>query len=334
MRAQKIISCIETHTAGEPTRVVTTPLPTLKGETVAEKMNNLKRDVDEIRRSLMHEPRGHKDMFGAILVPPCNPQADIGVIFMDNGGYVNMCVHGSIGTVTAAVETGIVEAREPVTEVVLDTPSGLVHATAHICESSVNSVTIQNVPAFLFQTCEVDLPQIGKIPADIAFGGNFFAIVDAEPLGVKVAPTSYQQLVALGLSIREATNKQFKIKHPEFDHIRSVDLVEICDNPSHPNADCRNATVFGAGQIDRSPCGTGTCAKMATLYAKGELELDEEFVNESILGTIFKGKLTRKVKVGDFDAVLPEIEGTAHITGFSQFVLDPTDPLREGFLLK
>ena len=328
------IRCVETHTAGEPTRIVVSPFPMLKGETMIEKRDHFKTDFDRIRRMLMHEPRGHQDMFGAILLPPCDPKADIGAIFMDAGGYLDMCVHGSIGMVTAAIETGMVEPREPLTRLVLDTPSGLVHATARIEGSSVRSVTIQNVPAFLFQTGEVHLPRKGKIPLDIAFGGNFFAIVDAKVLGVRVTPASYKELVSLGLSIRQAVNSEFKTQHPEKERLRSVDLVEICDAPDNPNANVKNATVFGEGQIDRSPCGTGTCAKMATLYAKGELQLNEQFVSESIIGTIFKGRLIGRTKVRDFDAVLPEIEGDAHITGFSQFVLDPSDPLRDGFLLK
>jgi len=332
--ALRKICCVETHTAGEPTRILVSPSPALKGRTIVEKRDHFKRDFDRIRRMLMHEPRGHRDMFGAILLPPCDPKADIGVIFMDAGGYVNMCVHGSIGTVTAAIETGIVETQEPLTRLVLDTPSGLVHATARIEESSVRNVTIQNVPAFLFQSGEVDLPRKGKIPLDIAFGGNFFAIVDGKALGVSVTPASYQELVSLGLSIRQAVNDQFEIQHPEKEHLRSVDLVEICDAPTDSRANIKNATVFGAGQIDRSPCGTGTCAKMATLYAKGKLQLNELFVNESLIGTLFRGRLVERTKVKNFDAVLPEIEADAHITGFSQFVLDPSDPLRDGFLLK
>jgi proline racemase len=304
----------------------------LKGRTIVEKRDHFKRDFDGIRRMLMLEPRGHRDMFGAILLPPCDSKADIGLIFMDAGGYVNMCVHGSIGAVTAAIETGIVENKEPLTELTLDTPSGIVHATAKIEGSSVKSVTIHNMPAFLYHTSEVNLSD-GKIPVDIAFGGNFFAIVDAKILGVRVDPSSCQQLVSIGLSIRQAVNSQIKIQHPEIEHLRSVDLVEICDVPTNPMANVKNATIFGAGQIDRSPCGTGTCAKMASLYAKGKLGINEEFVNESIIGTIFRGRLTGRAKVGNFDAVLPEVEGEAHVTGFSQFVLDPSDPIGDGFLL-
>jgi len=334
LRISKTICCVDSHTAGEPTRVVVSSLPALKGQTILEKRASLRKDFDGIRKILMYEPRGHRDMFGGIVLPPCDPRADIGVIFMDTMGYLNMCIHGSIGVVTIAIETGVVYAQEPVTRVVLDTPSGLVQATARIENSSVKSVVIRNVPSFLFKTGEVDLPGKGKIPLDISFGGNFFAIVDAQSLGVTVSPSSYQQLLAVGLSLRDAVNEQFKVHHPEQEHIRSVDLVEICDSPSNPEADVRNATVFGVGQIDRSPCGTGVCAKMATLYAKGKLALREEFVSESIVGTLFRGRLTDRAKVGDFDAVIPEVEGTAYVTGFSEFVLDPSDPLKDGLLLK
>lgn len=329
---QRRIWCVDTHTAGEPTRIAVSPFPILKGRTVVEKRDHLRRDFDGIRRMLMLEPRGHKGMFGAILLPPCDSKADMSLIFMDAGGYVNMCVHGSIGAVTAAIETGIVESKEPITELSLDTPSGIVYATAKVQGSSVRSVTIRNMPSFLYHTGEVDLPD-RKIPVDIAFGGNFFAIADAKALGVRVDPSSSQELASIGLSIRRAVNSQIKVQHPEIEHLRSVDLVEICDTPANPAADAKNATVFGVGQIDRSPCGTGTCAKMASLYAKGELKIGEEFVNESIIGTIFTGRLTGRTKVKGFDAVLPEIDGDAHITGFSQFVLDPSDPIRDGFLL-
>ncbi len=334
MLLDREIRCVETHTAGEPTRIVISSLPELKGETMAEKKNNFEKHFDSVRRLLMHEPRGHTDMFGAILLPPSNPKAELGAIFMDSKGYLGMCVHGSIALVTAAIKTKVIDAREPVTEVVLDTPSGLVRATAHLDASSVKSVAIRNVPSFLYETGELCLPGRGKIPVDIAFGGNFFAIVEAESLGVTVKPESYQQLVTLGVSIRSRVNEKFSVQHPEKDHIQSIDLVEICDRPSHPEADGKNATVFGVGQVDRSPCGTGTSAKMATLYAKGKLGLDEEFVSESIAGTLFKGRLVEKTRVGDLDAVVPEVEGTAYVTGFSQFVLDPSDPLKEGFLLK
>ncbi len=329
---QQRIWCVDTHTAGEPTRIAVSPFPMLDGKTIVEKRDHFRRDFDRIRKMLMLEPRGHRDMFGAILLPPCDSRADIGLIFMDAGGYLNMCVHGSIGAVTAMIETGIVESEEPLTELDLDTPSGIVHATARVEGSSVKSVKIRNIPAFLYRTAEIDLPD-RKVPVDITFGGNFFAIADAKALGVRVNPSSYKELISVGLSVKQAVNSQIKVRHPEIEHIESVDLVEICDTPTNPTANSKNATVFGVGQIDRSPCGTGTCAKMASQYAKGKLKIGEEFVNESIIGTIFRGRLTGRTKVGNFDAVFPEIDGEAHITSFSQFVLNPSDPIREGFLL-
>lgn len=329
----KKIWCIDTHTAGEPTRILVSPLPRVKGSTVVEAKDILRSNFDDVRRMLMCEPRGHRDMFGAIILPPRNPSADLGVVFMDNSGYLNMCVHGSIGVTTAAIETGIIEMREPVTDVTLETPSGIVKAAAKIEESRVAEVSLVNVPSFFYQEGKIVIPGVGEIHIDIAFGGNFFAIVDAEELNISIRPDSYDILVRSGMQIKNLTNKTFQVQHPVDKHIRSVDLVEICDKSSDANVHNRNATIFGTGQMDRSPCGTGTCAKMAALHAKGKLKLGEEFINESILGTRFKGKLLAETTVGKFKAVVPEITGSAYITAFSIFTADRSDPFKNGFVL-
>lgn len=334
MNFERMIYTIDSHTMGEPTRVVIGGIPNIPGKTMAEKKEYLERNMDHIRRALMHEPRGHRDMFGSIITSPVNPEADLGIIFMDGGGYLNMCVHGSIGAVTVAIEIGMVKATEPVTHVKLDTPAGIVEARAEVEGNKVRSVTIRNVPAFLYKPdVEIDVRGIGRIRADISFGGSFFAIVDARELKVKITPENIDELIRIGMAIKKAANEQIKVQHPEREHIRSIDLVEIFDETDNPNADLRNVVIFGNGQADRSPCGTGTSAKMATLFAKGKLGLHQPFYYESIIGTIFKGELVAETTVGPYKAVIPEITGSAFITGFNQIVIDPRDPIKYGFLL-
>ena len=319
---------------GEPTRVITGGIPNLKGSTMAEKKEYLVNEMDYIRTALMHEPRGHRDMFGAIVTQPCNTDADFGVIFMDGGGYLNMCGHGSIGTVTAAIETGMIDADAHLREVVMDTPVGLVRAKALVHDNKVSEVSIENVPSFLYKGgAVVDVADIGQLTIDIAFGGSFFALVKAAYLGLEIVPKNVAELTEAGLKIRSAVNEQIKIQHPLLKHITTCDLVEIYGAPTHPDADLKNVVIFGKGQVDRSPCGTGTCAKLAALHAKGRIKEGELFVYESILGTLFKGRIVGTEKVADFDAIVPEITGSAYITGFNTLVTDERDPVKHGFVL-
>lgn len=329
---EHVLTTVDTHTAGEPTRVVLSGVPFLSG-TVAEKRRRLRDEYDTIRRTLMHEPRGHADMFGAILVAPSDTRADLGVVFMDSDGYLSMCGHGSIGVVAAAIAMGLVPRQEPETAVVMETPAGLVRARAQIEGDRVTRVSVENVPAFVYQAgVQVQLAS-GPIHVDIAFGGNFFALVPVEAIDLSVRLSDLPRLIDIGMEIRSALNAQVKVVHPSRPDIRGVDLVEIYDE--HPGGDvtCRNVVVFGKGQVDRSPCGTGTSAKMAALHAQGKLALREPFVNESIIGTRFTGRLLRREQVEGFPAVLPEISGEAYVTGFHQFVTDGNDPLRSGFHL-
>ncbi|HMM22160.1 MAG TPA: proline racemase [Selenomonadales bacterium] len=334
MRFTRTLMAIDSHTMGEPTRIIVGGVPHVPGKTMADKRAYLEEKMDHVRTAIMHEPRGHRDMFGSILTSPVNDDADFGIVFMDGGGYLNMCGHGSIGAVTVAIETGIVPAVEPETNVTFDAPAGLIKARAAVEKGVVKSVTIRNVPAFLYkEDVTVDVPGLGKIKMDISFGGSFFALVDVKELGLKVCPANVDQLVKAGMAIRDAANEQIHIEHPELKHITTIDLVEIYDQPTHPEAHYKNVVIFGDGQADRSPCGTGTSAKMATLYAKRKLALNQEFVYESIIGTLFRGKLVDTAKVGEFAAVVPEITGSAYITGFNQFVIDPNDPVKHGFTL-
>ncbi|MBE3095420.1 MAG: proline racemase family protein [Actinobacteria bacterium] len=334
MKFSKSIFTIDSHTMGEPTRVVTAGIPFIPGNSMMEKKIYLKEKLDYIRKLLMLEPRGHNGMFGSVLTQPVNPSADLGVIFMDTEGYLNMCGHGSIGTVTVVLEMGLISMKEPITEVVLDTPAGLVKAQAKISQGRVEEVTFQGVPSFVFKVDhKVLLPEVGEINVDIAFGGNFFGIVSAKDLGIKVERKNISRLIYLSIRLREELNKSIKVTHPENRYINSIDLIEIYDSPTDSEADLKNCVIFGKGQIDRSPCGAGTCAKLAVLYNKGKIRINEEFVYESILGTKFKGRIDTETKVGDFPAIIPKITGSAYITGLQQFVVDENDPLKYGFTL-
>ena len=338
MKLNKMISVIDTHTAGEAARLVTAGIPKIPGKDMVEKKQYFIEHLDDVRKSVMFEPRGHQDMFGAFLLPPTKEEADFGLVFMDTGGYFNMCGHNTIAAVTAAVETGMVDVEEGATEkeVVVETPAGLIYATAKLKDNGtkVKEVSFRNVESFLYKRdVELDVEGVGHVKFDISFGGSFFCIISADQLGLEVKPENASKLKEAGLKIRDAINANIEIQHPTLAHIKTVDLVEIYDKPSHPEATFKNVVVFGDGNIDRSPCGTGTSAKLATLYAKGELKPGEPFVYESILGTLFKGRIVEERKLADFDAVIPEITGSGYILGFSNYVYDPDDSLTYGFLL-
>ena len=335
MKSERTIFAIDSHTMGEPTRIVVGGVPNIPGKTMPEKKAYLEEHLDWVRTAIMLEPRGHNDMFGSIVTQPTTEEADLGIIFMDGGGYLNMCGHGSIGAATVAVESGMVPAVEPVTNLTLEAPAGLVKASVKVENGKAKEVSIINVPAFLYKRdVEVDVPGIGKVVMDISFGGSFFAIVKAENLGLEISPASAQKLIEVGMNVIKAVNEQIEIQHPTLPHIKTVDLCEIYGPAKSADATMQNAVVFGQGQLDRSPCGTGTSAKMATLYAKGLLKMKEDFIYESIIQTKFKGRVLEETKVGDYDAIIPEITGAAYITGHNQFFIDPEDPVRHGFILK
>ncbi|WP_332972644.1 proline racemase [Clostridioides difficile] len=335
MKFSRSIQAIDSHTAGEATRIVVGGIPNIKGNSMPEKKEYLEENLDYLRTAIMLEPRGHNDMFGSVMTQPCCPDADFGIIFMDGGGYLNMCGHGTIGAMTAAIETGVVPAVEPVTHVVMEAPAGIIRGDVTVVDGKAKEVSFLNVPAFLYKEgVEVDLPGVGTVKFDISFGGSFFAIIHASQLGLKIEPQNASKLTELAMKLRDIINEKIEIQHPTLAHIKTVDLVEIYDEPTHPEATYKNVVIFGQGQVDRSPCGTGTSAKLATLHAKGELKVGEKFVYESILGTLFKGEIVEETKVADFNAVVPKITGSAYITGFNHFVIDEEDPLKHGFILK
>jgi proline racemase len=327
-----VFETIDSHTMGEPTRIIVKGFPELAGNTMMERKKYLEENFDHYRTALMLEPRGHKDMFGAILTEPISKEADLGVIFMDTGGYLNMCGHGSIGSSTVAVETGLVKVTEPYTEVVLEAPAGLIQARIKVEKGKAVETSILNVPAFLYlKDVEVEIDGYGKIPLDISFGGSFFAMINAEKIGLTLNTENIGEITELGMKIIKKVNDTVEIKHPYLD-ITTVDLAEFYCSPTNAAANKKNVVIFGDNQVDRSPCGTGTSAKLALLYAKGELSIGEEFVYESITGSMFKGVITEEIEINGYKAVLPQITGSAYITGFNRWVIDERDPLKDGFI--
>jgi proline racemase len=345
----RLITTIDSHTAGECTRLVTSGLPPIPGDTMSEKLAYAEENLSWVPGFLLLEPRGHQDMFGAILTPPCSPGADVGVLFMDNQGYEPMCGHAIIGTATTVLETGVFPMDQPERLVTLDTPSGLVRAYAKIREDKVVSVSFENVPAFVYRSdVKIRVPEVSTLTIDVVFGGLFFVFVDARQVEIGLLPENAARLANLGMRILAVANQEVKVRHPELPHIdRIIDLRFYVDVPGHESPtrppgsrtpDSRNVVVLGDHMVDRSPCGTGTSAEAALRHAEGRLPVGQSFVTESIIGTRFTGTVVAETTVGSedesFPAVIPRITGSASITGFHQFVLDPDDPFPDGFRLR
>jgi len=340
MKIARLITTVDAHTAGENVRVITGGIPYIPGETIVEKMEYCKKELDHLRTALMYEPRGYRAMFGCILTAPTTNDADLGILFMGAPGYLDMCGHALIGATTVVIETGIIKATEPTTIIKWDTCAGLITTMANFENERVQSVTFRGTPSFLYKSnVTIEVRRLGKILVDISFGGVFTVIVSAKDLGIKVIPDYSNRILDIGERVLNAINEQVEIKHPDHPHVETVGQVMITDDPVNPSANYRNAVVccHESGRskmaIDRSPCGTGTCARMAQLFSDGELKLNREFIHESIIGTLFRGKLVEEVHVGDYRAAVPEVTGTAYVTGIHQFVLDRDDPLKYGFLL-
>jgi len=335
---EHLITTVDSHTAGESTRLVTSGLPPLRGANLAAQLADARARLPWAPGLLMLEPRGHKDTFGAVLVPPCDPRADFGVIFMDNAGYEPMCGHAVIGTVTSLIETGLCPAVEPDTTLTLDTAVGLVRATARVVGGCVTSVTFDNVPAFVFrENVTVSHAELGRVVVDIAFGGNFFALVAAEQTGLEVAPANVHRLCELGMQLLDRVNQAVAVRHPEQPHVNRVIDLRFIGPPVSPAAHSRNVVILGDHMVDRSPCGTGTCAEMALRHARGQLRIGQAFVVESVLGTCFTGQVVGETTVGrgseELAAIIPRVTGSAFLTGLHQFILQPGDPFPQGFRL-
>ena len=333
MRSRAVYHAVDSHTEGMPTRVITGGIGVIPGSTMADRRSYFMEHLDHVRTLLMFEPRGHASMSGAILQPPTRPDADWGVLFIEVSGCLPMCGHGTMGVATVLVETGMVEVVEPVTTVWLDTPAGLVVVDVAVEDGAARSVTMRNVPAY----CErldatVEVPGLGKVRYDLAYGGNFYAIVELDDFGIPFEREAKARILDAGLALMAAINETDEPVHPADPRFRGVHHVYFAA-PGSDARHSRHAMAIHPGWFDRSPCGTGTSARMAQLHARGELPLFQDFRNDSFIGTSFTGRLVGGAAVGEYSAVLPTVTGRAWITGTAQYLLDPTDPFPAGFLL-
>jgi proline racemase len=316
-----------------PTRVITDGVGTVPGDTMLERKLHFESHLDDLRLLLMREPRGHAAMSGAILQPPTRPDADWGLLFIEVSGCLPMCGHGTIGAATVLVDTGRVPVHEPVTVVRLDTPGGLVEAHVNVRDGRARSVALRGVASFLLGADRVvEVPELGTVRYDMAYGGNFYAILPAATVGLEIAPARAADLIAAGLAIMRAIDASERPEHPADPRIAGCRHV-VFHAPGRDGADGRNATAIHPGWLDRSPCGTGTSARMAQLFARGELAPGEPFVNESPIGTRFTGRVVDTTEVAGLPAVIPEITGRAWITGSGEYRLDAEDPFPAGFAL-
>ncbi len=329
------ITSIDAHTGGEPLRIFTGGWPDLPGDTILAKRQYARTHHDALRTALMWEPRGHADMYGCLLVSPVTPDGDVGVLFMHNEGFSTMCGHGIIGLVKIGVETDLFPATGPERVVRIDTPAGRVTATAHLNAGRVERVSFRNVPSFLLaRDLEVDVPGIGRVRCDIAFGGAFYAYVDADALGLTLTPAFYRRIIEDGMRIKRAVMEQYAIVHPDGDGDLNFLYGTVFVSSKHAGVHSRNVCVFAEGEVDRSPTGTGVSGRVAIHHAGGELAAGEVITIESIVGSRFTGVVTDVTTVGGLAAVIPEVSGTAFITGRHEFLIDPDDPFRDGFMLR
>jgi trans-L-3-hydroxyproline dehydratase len=329
------ITAIDAHTAGEPFRVITGGLPELPGDTILARRRYMKDHLDHIRTALMWEPRGHADMYGGIITPPVTPDADFGILFLHNEGYSTMCGHGIIGIVKVALETGLVSKKAPVTTIRIDSPAGSVTAHAHIAADKIQSIYFENVPSFVLALDEViEVPGVGQIRYDIAFGGAFYAYVRAADVNLTCTPQDFTALVEKGMAIKRAIMKARPIPHPFEEDLAFLYGTIFIGPPVSETAHSRNVCIFAEGEVDRSPTGTGVSGRLAIHHARREIGLNQAISIESIIGTRFSGRIIQETTFGPHAAVIPQIEGSAHITGRHEFLIDPEDPLKAGFILR
>lgn len=329
------ITSVDVHVAGEPLRVITSGFPDLPGDTILEKRRVAREQFDHLRTALMLEPRGHPNMYGCVLVPPVNPQADLGVLFMHNEGYSTMCGHGIIGLTTVVLDRRILPLSEPESVITLETPSGLVTARACVKAKRVRSVGFMNVPSFVLTLDQcVEVPGVGRVRYDLAFGGAFYAFCNAEELGVELNPESARDLVEIGMRIKCAVAAAREVQHPLEEDLSFLYGAIFVGLPKGQNAQYRQVCIFADGALDRSPTGTGVSAHLAILHARKQVDLHQAVRFESILGTQFVGRIHEAGEYAGHASIIPEVEGTAYLTGEHEFVIEDEDPLRTGFLLR
>jgi trans-L-3-hydroxyproline dehydratase len=333
------ITTLEAHTAGEPLRIVTAGLPEIPGSTILEKRRFAQEELEPLRTALMWEPRGHADMYGAILTEAVTEDGDFGVLFMHNEGYSTMCGHGILGLAMAGLEAGAIPGAPAlegeVVSIRLDTPAGRVTASAHLEDGRVRNASFLNVPSFVYALDQsVEVPGHGSVTYDVAFGGAFYAFCQAEELGLSLGPEGFRELVDVGMAVKRAVLASLPIRHPFQEELGFLYGTIFVGSPRDPANHSRNVCIFAEGEVDRSPTGTGVSARAALHFAKGELRLGQPFTVESILGTTMTGEVVEATSFGPHDAVIPRVSGTSHITGKNEILIDPDDPLREGFFLR
>lgn len=329
------LTAVDAHTAGEPLRIFTSGWPAIPGLTILEKRRYAQTHHDHLRRATMWEPRGHADMYGCLLTEPVTPDGDVGVLFLHNEGFSTMCGHGIIGLTKVALDTGLIDKPGDVPVLKIDSPAGRVTAYARREEGVVTAVSFHNVPSFAYALDQVvDVPGLGAVFYDVAFGGAFYAFVRAEDVGVGLAAENVGELITKGRAIKTAVMQSLPIHHPfepDLGFLYGVIFVGAAHDPAHHS---RNVCIFAEGEVDRCPTGTGVSARAALHFARGEIGRRQPFVVESILGTTFTGEVVGVTAFGGHTAVIPQVTGTAHICGRNELLIDPTDPLRDGFILR
>lgn len=334
MKAKKIIKTIETHTLGQPTRNVISGFYNIQGETMAEKYNYMREHEDWFRKLLCYEPRGSEIMSGTLFTAPCTPGTDIGVLYFEASGWLPMCGHDTFGATVALIESGMVEVKEPLTVIQLDTAAGVITVEAKVKDGVVEEASFLNAPALVLKrNVEIDTKDFGKLTLDISWGGNVYAILEAESIGLTIDPSNCDKFITAAQSLAKDINEQVEIKHPELSFVDRVTHVEFAGPPKSPEADIQNIVVALPKVVDRSPCGTGTSAKAALLYDEGKLKVGDSFVHESVIGSLFKCEIVEETTVGGITAIRPKITGNATIIGEATWILDPKDPFPEGIVL-
>ncbi len=344
MHIARMITAVDAHAAGEPGRVITGGVLDVPGATMFEKQRHLERHADWLRKLMLREPRGYPALCCNVILPPTDPRADAGIVIMEQTEYPAMSGSNTICVVTVLLETGMLPAVEPVTELTLETPAGLVGVQATVRDGKVLDVTFENVPAFaLHVDAGIEVPELGHVTVDVAWGGMFYVMADAAQFGLELTPANGARLARVGEMLRAAAREQLAVSHPDSPELGSVSISQLHGPAQRADADARNVVVVSTGEldwnrpetwtgaIDRSPCGTGTCARMAVLHQRGTLPLGRDYRHEGILGTVFTGRLVRETTVGEYRAVIPSLTGSAWITGIGHYVLDPSDPFPEGF---
>jgi len=327
------IVTIDSHTQGEPTRLLISGVGTLPGSTMKDKRNYFGSHYDHVRMLLTREPRGHRGIMAAVVTEPISPKGQFGLFYMDARRYPYLCGHATIGAVASLIEAGALDTDDGDTIISVDTPSGPLDAHTRIRDGRVESVAIDMVPSFVFDTGrEIDVTGFGKVPVDLVCVGGFFAMVSARSIGIDLVPKNSHRLIPLGMAVIEAANRAFSVYHPERPEVNTVDVTEFYDENAKTGAG-KSVVIYGESHMDRSPCGTGTTAKMTLLHHIGKLDPGQSYKNASPLGTVFEGRIVKTLSIGKFGGIVGQVRGNAQITGYHQFVVDANDPFQKGFLI-